>query len=83
LYYLDYKTKNDFFTMSLTERIYEHIKDNFYYGLFGDFKLVIDKATGYFNATKLCEQGKKEYKKWSRLEKSSKNYLCFKKSWLL
>jgi hypothetical protein len=31
-------------TVSLTECIYEHIKDTFYYGLFGDFKLVIDKA---------------------------------------
>jgi len=38
----------------LTECTYECIKDTFYYGLFGDFKLVIDKATGYFNATKLC-----------------------------
>jgi hypothetical protein len=38
--------------VSLTECIYECIKDAFYYGLFGDFKLVIDKATGYFNATR-------------------------------
>jgi hypothetical protein len=28
----------------LTECIYECIKDTFYYGVFGDFKLVIDKA---------------------------------------
>jgi hypothetical protein len=39
--------------MDLTKCIYENIKDNFYYGLFGDFKLVIDEGTGYFNATKL------------------------------
>ena len=40
-------------------KILEHIKDTFYYGVFGDFKLVIDKATGCFNATKLCDAGKK------------------------
>ena len=33
--------------MDLTKCIYENIKDTFYYGLFGDFRLVIDKATGY------------------------------------
>jgi hypothetical protein len=56
--------------MDLTKCIYEHIKDNFYYGLFGDFRLIIDKTTGYFNATKLCVEGGKEFRKWSRLEKS-------------
>ena len=53
--------------IELSDCIYEHIKDTFYYGIFGDFKLVIDKSTGCFNATKLCAQGGKEYKKWSRL----------------
>jgi hypothetical protein len=56
--------------MDLTKCIYENIKDTYYYGLFGDFKLVIDKRTGYFNATKLCNQGNKEYRQWLRLEKS-------------
>ena len=62
--------------IELSECTYEHIKDTFYYGLFGDVKLVIDKATGCFNATKLCIDGGKEYKKWSRLEKS-KNMVSF------
>jgi hypothetical protein len=56
--------------MDLTKCIYEHIKDTYYYGLFGDFKLVIDKRTGYFNATKLCIEGGKNYFNWKRLEKS-------------
>ena len=59
---------------------YEHIKDTFYYGLFGDFKLVIDKATGYFNATKLCEQGGKNLFHWKRLEKSKKMVKYYQKS---
>lgn len=66
--------------IELSECIYEHIKDTFYYGVFGDFKLVIDKATGYFNATKLCVEGGKEYKLWSRLEKSKNLIEYYKKS---
>ena len=58
--------------IELSECIYEHIKDTFYYGVFGDFKLVIDKATGRFNATKLCDAGGKEYRQWTRLEKSKR-----------
>ncbi|AAG02730.1 hypothetical protein AMV024 [Betaentomopoxvirus amoorei] len=56
--------------MSLIDVCYEHIKDSYYYGLFGDFKLVIDKTTGCFNATKLCNLGGKKFKQWKRLEKS-------------
>jgi hypothetical protein len=66
--------------MSLIECIYEHIKDTFYYGLFGDFKLVVDKATGYFNATKLCEQGRKRFRNWKCLEKSKKMVEYYQKS---
>jgi hypothetical protein len=32
--------------LTLCDICFEHIKDTFYYGLFGDFKLVIDKSTG-------------------------------------
>ena len=57
--------------MDLTKCIYENIKDTFYYGLFGDFRLVIDKNTGYFNATKLCVEGGKRFREWKILEKSN------------
>ena len=67
--------------IELSDCIYEHIKDTFYYGVFGDFKLVIDQKTGYFNATKLCVNGGKEYKKWSRLEKSKNMVEYLHKSW--
>ncbi|CCU56358.1 N1R/p28-like protein [Mythimna separata entomopoxvirus 'L'] len=55
---------------SLNDICYEHIKDSFYYSVFGDFKLIIDKNTGYFNATKLCKDGGKKFYNWSRLDKS-------------
>ena len=57
---------------SLNDVCFEQIRDTFYYGMFGEFKLVVDKKTGCFNATKLCADGGKEFRKWSRLEKSKK-----------
>jgi len=54
---------------SLNDICYEQIKDNFYYGKFGEFRLVIDKNTGCFNATKLCKEGNKDFNQWKRLER--------------
>jgi len=54
----------------LKQVCYKHIKDSFYYGLFGDFKLVIDKDTGCFNATKLCDMTGKNFFNWKRLQHS-------------
>ncbi|CCU55451.1 N1R/p28-like protein [Adoxophyes honmai entomopoxvirus 'L'] len=56
--------------MSLNDICYEQIKDSFHYGLFGGFKLVIDKTNGYFNATKLCKDGGKRFKHWNENDKS-------------
>lgn len=58
--------------IELSDCTYECIKDTFYHGLFGDFKLVIDKSTGYFNATKLCIEGGKHFRQWKVLEKSKR-----------
>jgi hypothetical protein len=57
---------------SLNDVCFERIKDTFYYGMFGEFKLVVDKSTGCFNATKLCADGGKEYRDWMRLAKSQR-----------
>src|SRR5580698_9712512 len=57
---------------SLNDVCFEQIRDTFYYGMFGEFKLVVDKKTGCFNATKLCADGGKEFKAWTRLMKSQK-----------
>src|SRR5574343_319062 len=66
--------------VELSNCIYEHIKDTFYYGLFGDFRLVIDKSTGFFNATKLCDQGNKNFFEWKRLEKSKRMIEYYQKN---
>jgi len=61
---------NEGASTSLNDICYEQIKDNFYYGKFGEFKIVIDKNTGCFNATKLCMDGGKEFRFWSRLDRA-------------
>jgi len=55
---------------SLSGICYEQIKDTFWYGIYGDFKLVIDKSTDCFNATKLCEATGKRFRNWMILAKS-------------
>ncbi|MGL5355072.1 MAG: KilA-N domain-containing protein [Cetobacterium sp.] len=57
---------------SLNNICYQQIKDSFYFGIFGEFQLVVDKSTGCFNATKLCNIGGKKFKHWTSLEKTKK-----------
>ncbi|CCU55988.1 N1R/p28-like protein [Choristoneura rosaceana entomopoxvirus 'L'] len=71
--------KNETLKMSLVDVCYEKIKDQYYYGLFGDFKLVIDKNTGCFNATKLCKLGNKDFYHWREL-KISQSYIKYLKN---
>ena len=66
--------------LCLNNICYEQIKDSFYYGVFGDFKLVIDKTTGYFNATKLCDAGGKHFRQWKILEKSKRMIKYYEES---
>jgi hypothetical protein len=68
-------------TIELSDVCYQHIKDTFYYGIFGDFKLVVDKKTGCFNATKLCDYGGKQVRDWKRLEKSKKMVEYYQTNW--
>lgn len=56
--------------MNLNKVCYEKIQDSFYYIDYFGLKLVVDKTTGYFNATKLCELGGKRYIFWLRLDKT-------------
>ena len=43
-------------------------RSGYWYGLYGDFRVVMDKTSGYVNATKMCRAGGKDYKDWSRLK---------------
>jgi hypothetical protein len=64
-------------TSTLNDICYEHIKNSFYYGKFGYFNLVVDRNTGFFNATKLCVNGGKEFRKWLRLDRAKELILFF------
>jgi hypothetical protein len=63
---------------SLNNVCYKQIYENFYYGMFGDFQLVIDKDTGYFNAAKLCAMGGKKFFDWKRLERTKSLLACLR-----
>jgi hypothetical protein len=49
---------------------FEQIRDNYFYGQYGEFKVVIMKDNGYINATKLCMDGGRKFKNWLANEAS-------------
>lgn len=63
---------------SLVNVCYEEINSRFSYGLFGEFKLIIDTLTGYFNATKLCTSSGKRFRDFLKTE-YAKKYLRYLK----
>ena len=48
----------------LSELGFQPIRDSFYYGYYGQFRVVIDKQDGYIYATKLCSDGGKNFYHW-------------------
>jgi hypothetical protein len=58
----------------LSQITFEQIKDNFYYGAYGEFRVIVDKSNGYVNATKMCASAKKNYYHWSQ-NKSSQHLI--------
>ncbi len=56
----------------ITNIAYQQIKGNYYWAQYGDFKVIMDKSTGYINATKLCllatnkEGITKKFKYWMK-----------------
>lgn len=46
---------------------YENIVDNFYYGKYGDIKIIIDIETGYANVSKIGYEYKRIFSDWEKL----------------
>jgi hypothetical protein len=66
---------------SLNDICYKQIKGNFYYGIFGEFQLVVDKTTGCFNATKLCQlSSNKRFTDWNKLSRAKELIEYYKRS---
>ena len=51
----------------ISEIAFEQIQGNFWYGVYGEFLVIMMKDSGYINATKMCTSGGKDYPKWARL----------------
>ena len=49
---------------------FRQIRDNFYFGQYGNFNVVIDKSNGFVNATKLCADGGKKFCHWNETKVS-------------
>ncbi len=41
--------------VDITDIAYQQIKGNYYWAQYGDFKVIMDRSTGFINATKLCQ----------------------------
>src|SRR5436190_18202728 len=54
----------------LGEVAFEQIQDNYWYGAYGEFRVVMMKSNGYINATKMCNDGGKRFFNWSDLKSS-------------
>ena len=52
--------------MSDTSTI-EQISGNYWYGTYGEFRVVMMKNNGYINATKMCQSVGKDYNDWVNL----------------
>jgi hypothetical protein len=50
----------------LAQVCFEQVKDQFCYGVYGPFRIVVDQADGYINATKLCSSGGKQFHHWKQ-----------------
>src|SRR5277367_4622610 len=47
---------------------FEHIKDDYWYGAYGEFRVVMMKTNGWVNASKMCKDGGKKFNDWTRLQ---------------
>jgi hypothetical protein len=61
---------------NINQIIFEDINDEYGYGKYGNFEVIIRKRDGYINATKLCRDGRKQLSHWIRND-NSKNLVKF------
>lgn len=61
---------NNVHISNLNEIVFENVNDEYGWGMYGDFKVLIHKETGYINAPKLCAQGGKRFENWLKNERS-------------
>ena len=55
---------------NINQIIFENINDDYSYGMYGDFKVIIHTKSGYINVTQLCKLEDKRYDNWLQNDKS-------------
>jgi len=55
--------------MDIKRICFERINDDFSYGMYGEFKVIMYK-NGYFNVTELCNKVNREFRKWNTTNKT-------------
>jgi len=63
--------------------VYQEITDEYGYKQYGEFKVIVQKKTGYVNATKLCAMGGKRYVHWNETKGAKELLQVFKKTLIL
>jgi len=53
--------------MSVSNIIFEHVHDDYYFAQYFEFTIVINNSNGYFNATKFCRDNGKRFSDWYSL----------------
>ena len=66
--------------LDITKLAYEKINDKYSKAKYGEFDVIMDMTTGYINATKLCTDGGKQFKNWTRNDSSKELIEYFEKS---
>src|SRR5277367_4935817 len=56
---------------------FEHIKDDYWYGAYGDFRVVVMKTNGWVNASKMCKDGGKDMYDWLRLQGTEELFAAY------
>ena len=61
---------------TINQIIFENINEDYSYGMYGDFKVIIHTKSGYINVTKLCSIEEKRFDNWLQNE-SNKEYIDY------
>src|SRR5438477_485353 len=57
---------------------FEQIQDNYWYGAYDQFRVVMMKDNGYINVTKMCVDGGKRFHDWCRLKATQELIKAYK-----
>src|SRR5277367_4675945 len=58
---------------------FEHIKDDFWYGAYGEFRVVMMKTNGWVNVNKMCKDGGKQFSDWTRLQGTKELFAAYQR----